>query len=254
MIARANPLVMLSSLALVLSACGGNAPDPTTSTTDQLESGSIRVRYEFEGGSDGWASDISDFSDATMPEDLLSETGSTPPGIDETSGYFHLAATNRSDDVFVYMSRQLGSDADLVPNTSYVIDFTVTAASNAPSDCVGIGGAPGESVWLKVGASTDQPVPIDEEGYTRLSIDKGNQSQGGADADVAGVIANGIPCEEALESGQPFAMVTWEHTLERPVMTDGEGRLWLLVGTDSGFEGRTELYYDTVEVVLTPQT
>lgn len=24
---------------------------------------------------------------------------------------------------------------------------------------------------------------------------------------------------------------------------DDEGRIWLIVGTDSGFEGRTELYY-----------
>ena len=32
---------------------------------------------------------------------------------------------------------------------------------------------------------------------------------------------------------------------ERPltVETDGEGRFWLIVGTDSGFEGLTTLYY-----------
>lgn len=244
-------LVVLAVAAAVVGACGDGAAESTT--TEEVGPGDpIRLRYDFEGGSDGWASDVSDYSEETRPDDILSQTGVSPPGIDDESGYFHLAASNRSDDMFLFMSRQIGTQADLVPDTEYQIDFTVVAASNAPSNCAGIGGAPGESVWLKVGASIQQPTPVQEDGYTVLAVDKGNQSQGGEDAEIAGVIANGIPCEEALESDQPFAMVTWEHTLSDPVSTDSEGRLWLLVGIDSGFEGRTDLYYDTVEVVLTP--
>ena len=34
------------------------------------------------------------------------------------------------------------------------------------------------------------------------------------------------------------------------VETDGEGRLWLIVGTDSGFEGLTTLYYDRISYRL----
>jgi hypothetical protein len=48
-------------------------------------------------------------------------------------------------------------------------------------------------------------------------------------------------------------MVAWEETLGSPVSTSDEGELWLFIGVDSGFEGRTDLYYDTVGVVLTPQ-
>ena len=31
--------------------------------------------------------------------------------------------------------------------------------------------------------------------------------------------------------------------------TNGTGELWLLVGTDSGFEGLTTLYYNKIKVV-----
>ncbi len=34
------------------------------------------------------------------------------------------------------------------------------------------------------------------------------------------------------------------------VTSDGEGAVWFIVGTDSGFEGLTALYYDQVTVNL----
>jgi hypothetical protein len=36
------------------------------------------------------------------------------------------------------------------------------------------------------------------------------------------------------------------------VRTDGQGQLWLLVGTDSGFEGPTALYYQRIDATLIP--
>ena len=253
-LAKAIPFTALALLAVALiAACGPGTADTTTTTEEPGPGDPIRITFDFQNGSDGWAADVSDYSEDTRPEDVLAQTGESPPGIDDESGYFHLAATNRSDDVFQYMRRLLGEQADLVPNTPYLIEFRVAAASNAPSNCAGIGGAPGESVWLKVGATTSEPAPIVEGGESRLNVDKGNQSQGGEDAEVAGVIANGIPCEEALEADSPYAMVTWEETLDDAVSTDDQGQLWLFVGVDSGFEGRTALYYDTVEVILTPQ-
>ena len=33
-------------------------------------------------------------------------------------------------------------------------------------------------------------------------------------------------------------------------ISDADGRLWVIIGTDSGFEGLTTLYYGTVSVVL----
>jgi hypothetical protein len=139
------------------------------------------------------------------------------------------------------------------PNRSYVAEFLVEFASAAPSGCAGIGGAPGESVWMKAGATSVQPAPVQENGHTRLSVDKGGQSEGGADAAVIGDVANGIPCEDALsQDPAPYAFVTRRHTLQDPVTAGPDGNVWLVVGTDSGFEGRTSLYYDRIEVRLVP--
>ena len=250
---RIRSLFFVTILAIVAAACGGDSADTTTTTSSTGPPSEVVLTYDFVGGSDGWASQLSDFSDETRPDDPLSATQVRPPGIDEGEGFFHLAASNRSDDLFQYMFRSIGPIQGLEADREYRVSFEVAFASNAPSGCAGIGGAPGESVWMKVGATDEQPVPISENGETRLSVDKGNQSTGGEDAEVAGVIANGIPCEEALEQDPtPYAMVEISHTLDGTVTPDPEGELWLLVGVDSGFEGRTSIYYDSVTVRLMP--
>lgn len=242
-------VAVLLATVLGVAACGGEPEGSEPSTPPEEDA--VRLTYDFENGSDGWASEVTDYTEATRPEDVLSETGVAPPGLDAGSGFFHLAASNPSDDVFAYLLREVTADAGLVGDRTYVADVTVAFASDAPTGCAGIGGAPGESVYLKVGASSEQPVPISQDGGSRLSVDKGGQSQGGDAAVVAGTIENGIPCEEALEADPPpYAMVSLSGELE--VTTAEDGSLWLFVGTDSGFEGRTSIYYDRIEVTLTP--
>jgi hypothetical protein len=237
----------------VLAACGAGDGAATTTTTTTGPPGSIVITSDFRAGSDGWASDVSDFSEATRPEDFLSQTGEAPPDFDARDGYFRLAASNRSDDLFMYMRRPLTMSDGLSANTSYEIGYEVEFLSDAPSGCAGIGGAPGESVWMKVGASPEEPVPLGENGEFRLSVDKGGQSEGGEAAEVAGVIANGISCEIALQQNPaPYVLVTLRHTLDDPVTSAADGSLWAFVGTDSGFEGRTSIYYDRIQIVLVP--
>ena len=36
------------------------------------------------------------------------------------------------------------------------------------------------------------------------------------------------------------------------VVSDSEGRVWLIVGTDSGFEGLSAFYYARITYILTP--
>lgn len=46
------------------------------------------------------------------------------------------------------------------PNTTYTFDFTVEFASDAADGLVGIGGPPGEAVYIKAGASPVEPMKI----------------------------------------------------------------------------------------------
>jgi hypothetical protein len=66
---------------------------------------------------------------------------------------------------------------------------------------------------------------------------------------VAGNIVNGTTnCFE----GAPFVTVSRSHLHTSIVTSSDQGELWLLVGTDSGFEGRTTLYYQSVSAMLVP--
>ena len=151
---------------------------------------------------------------------------------------------NRSDDLFMYLKRQVDG---LQPNTAYDVSVTVDLATNVQAGLVGIGGAPGESVFVKAGASTVEPAASEGDNrHLRMNIDKGNQSRGGADMVVIGDVAHGevTGSEHRLKTldnaGQPLS-----------VETDGDGRVWLIVGTDSGFEGHTAIYYARIAYTLT---
>jgi hypothetical protein len=152
----------------------------------------------------------------------------------------------------MYLKRRLRVEDGIVASQTYRVEYVITLASNAASGCVGIGGAPGESVYLKAGASPIEPLSVlQSNGYLRMNVDKGNQSTGGTAASVAGNIANGIPCEQASPY-HPFALIQRSHQHTTNVRANANGELWLLVGTDSGFEGLTSLYYQSIRVRLIP--
>ena len=119
-------------------------------------------------------------------------------------------------------------------------------ATNVPAGLIGIGGSPGESVFVKAGASTVEPTA--EEGdnrHLRTNIDKGNQAQGGESMVVLGNVAH----PDVL--GKEYRIKTLDNK-DLPLMvdTDSEGRVWLIVGTDSGFEGLSALYYSRISYTL----
>ena len=53
-------------------------------------------------------------------------------------------------------------------------------------------------------------------------------------------------------TGVEYALMT----LDNPdrtftVITDNDGSVWVIAGTDSGFEGPTTVYYDTINIIRT---
>ena len=173
-----------------------------------------------------------------------------PSGLGVNGTGYLLQSHNRSDDVFMYLKRKLDVSDGIVPNQAYSVTFKITVASNAPSGSFGVGGAPGESVILKAGAGPVEPRGVANDGFVRLNVDIGDQSVGGSGASVVGNIANG-----QTQDGQnpvPYVSLTKEHTHTFAAQADNDGNLWLLVGTDSGYEGLTALYYQQIEVQLSP--
>ena len=91
---------------------------------------------------------------------------------------------------------------------------------------------------------------LDDLGHLRMKIDKGNQSRGGENAVVLGNITNSRTCEQWSPQ--------WERksfpgqSIPAPVTAAEDGRIWLLFGTDSGYEGTTWIYFTRATVAFTP--
>lgn len=214
-------------------------------TLEGCDTDSLTFRFDFADGAAGWTAGFADYP-AGEDEFYELEAGIRPLpdelGV-EATGFF-ISGNNHSDDLFMFLKKRLGPQDGIVAGRAYDVSFDIRFASNAPSGCIGVGGAPGEGVYSKAGASGTEPIAVPGEEFLALSIDKGNQGAGGADVSLIGNIANGIPCAPDV----PYVSLQRSHTHPFPVTASDAGELWLLVGTDSGFEATTALYYETVEV------
>jgi hypothetical protein len=206
--------------------------------------------FDLESGSDGWVVGYSDYpanltqSDSLVLYGMSYGHGLLPASVQPRQSGIRVRGVNRSDDLFMYLKRKV---TGLIPDTEYLLTMEMDIASNVASNMVGIGGAPGEGVKVKAGASGIEPLNVrDGMGWFRMNIDKGNQSVGGADMSVIGDMA-------VKDTTTVYTVV--RRSLGPPMKrrTDSNGGLWLVVGTDSGFEGLTEVYYAAIRARLQPQ-
>ncbi|MCE7066815.1 hypothetical protein [Dyadobacter sp. CY326] len=200
----------------------------------------------FETGTDGWVAQFSDYSTETDSTTFEMSAGRArlPKAIDSTKYAYRMESHNRSDDMFMYLKKKV---TGFNPNQTYNISFEITLGTQYPENSVGIGGSPGSSVYLKAGASPTQPNRVVKDKMYQFNLDKGHQSQEGADAIVLGNVSNG----EATAAYKLVQKNSGSKTLT--VKANEAGEIWLFVGTDSGFEGLTTLYYDRIRVFLDPQ-
>lgn len=227
--------------ALLLTALLTGCIDPL-----EVEVGDVIYDFDFQTQPLGWTAGFSDYPAAIEAEmELVADHRLMPIG--EATRGLYSAGTNHSDDLFMFWKRRI---TGLLPLETYRISFDVQFATSAPAGCVGVGGAPGESVFVKVGGSAGEPrsvlTTVGGEPFEQFSLDKGNQAEDGSDGATLGTIeSTNTDCDAA----------EWEYrtlSTDAPVevTTDANGALWLFVGTDSGFEGRSEIYWRTVRVVF----
>ncbi len=202
--------------------------------------------HAFDLPPDGWTVGFADLPANHDPElyQLESDLRALPSGLGGDGLY--VQGHNRSDDLFMFITREVRG---LKPRTAYRAMFVVDIATCIPEGMVGIGGSPGESVYVKAGAAPIEPIATEvASGYLRMNIDKGNQSREGADMINLGNIAHP---DLDVRAGETFKIKRLDNK-DRPLraVSDAGGRLWIVVGTDSGFEGLTTLYYGAVAVEL----
>lgn len=236
-------LLLLPLLGL-LSACGSDNDDIKTDPNTKI------LQIDFNESIAGWKVG---FADYPAGEEVFYELGSghanLPAALNTARKGLKVTGNNHSDDLFMFITKKVDG---LEPNARYDFHFKVTFGTNAQNNCMGIGGSPGNSVWIKVGATKNEPKAIDDgTGFLLLNWDKGNQATGGSDAIIAGDFANHQECSntDVVSTYLKKTLIT-----ERGAYTavaDDKGSIWLLMGTDSGFEGTTTIYFMELEVAAT---
>jgi len=220
------------------------------------QAGAVRAGFDFENGSLGWSANVADYptdQEGNLQFQARLRAFPEETGIPNTGLY--VQSVNSPDDLFTFIKRRLDLADGIAPGRLYRVRIKVWLASNAPSGCAGAGGAPGESVYLKVGASGIEPEPVETVDGTEvlMNIDVGDQAEGGASASTAGVLANGLPCDLVPDlEVAPYVLIYREREHNVPVRSSEFGDLWLLVGTDSGYESLTAIYYQRIEAELVP--
>ena len=208
---------------------------------DKTDQESTNYTFNFNDGKDGWAAGFSEYNgDSEDIYELEEGLEMLPSPLDESKQAYKISGMNRSDDLFMFLTRKI---TGLQANTVYAGDFTLAIASEAITGGVGAGGAPGEGVGVGIGLVNKEPLSEpDENNFYQMNIDKIQQCcTDGEDMVVVGDLANGT-------SENVFKMI--ERTGKFSGKSDNEGNMWIIVGTDSGYEGRTTIYYSQIDVLL----
>lgn len=230
-------------------------PPPPPATT-------VTVPFSFANDADGFVADFADYSPGMESGQngilFVSEHRRLPAPLDNRFGLL-VGGTNRSDDLFMYIYRPVSG---LVPGQRYKVRVDITFATNVPPGCVGVGGSPGENVAIKAGAAAAVPTKATVGGSIRSSVDHGGQVNSGKEMITVGNFAGGggtcTAGEYRVKSLTTAAQEATSPPLPAPppdallLNADAQGRLWIVIGTDSGFEARTEIYYLEGVATFTP--
>jgi hypothetical protein len=214
-------------------------------SNDDLPLSDSKLEYDFSTGTEGWTGDFADYPNDPMmiPQYQLEFSHSNlPDPLNKADGALRQSGINRSDDLFMFIKKKI---TGLQSGKTYTVDLTVEFATNAASNMIGVGGAPGEAVWIKAGAVSIEPMKVlnNSENFFRVNIDKNNQSNSGRDMKVIGNFANGT-------DANIYKIKQLSTTTPITVQANTQGEIWLLIGTDSGFEAKTTIFYNSIKATI----
>lgn len=153
-----------------------------------------------------------------------------------------ISGNNHSDDLFMGYVKKLDG---FVPSRTYHFTMSFKLATSVESNLVGVGGAPGESVAVKCGITPTEPMALVEESggskHYRMNLDKGRQGNSGKEMVVVGDMAK-------KKTNRPGEYEFKKFQAEFDVAANARGEVFLIIGTDSGFEATTSYYLDDISV------
>src|SRR5438094_2143008 len=220
-------LIGLLCLVAMWSCCGS-------------QSKGISYSYDFSQGQQGWLGGDSEYAVA-MATEVNFSVGMQASPIPPHQMALHVFGNNISDDLFVYVTKEL---TGLLPNRAYSVHVEATLISDT-------GNVGGSNHIIKLGASTVEPSSIvvieDAAPYYRMNVDIGGPSTSGKNTVISGDLSGtGAPNPE-------LELLTFKTPRPVVVQSDANGKLWLLIGVDSAFEVLTEVYYTEITATVREQ-
>jgi hypothetical protein len=198
------------------------------------------VESDLTKGRDDWEGDFTGYP-ASWEDSVEYELKCVYTDVPDNVGPFKglmISGNNHGDALFMFIKNKV---TGLAPNTDYALVFGVELSCNAST-----GSESPKNVFLKVGASTEEPKKIKAGEDCVFNLDKGSEpGLSGSDMMVLGDLA---------ASTQEYALIkrnSSNHTTPFIVRTNANGELWLVIGTESAYQGETIVYYTGVEVILT---
>ncbi len=218
------------------------------------------MRFSFQHGKSGFDALFLDYPEGEKDFFELDWGHAELPSPWQSRSGLFLTGHNRSDDLMMLLQRPIDG---LKPDTRYQLQLEVQLLSNEPGECAGIGGSPGDSVFLKLGAAGQAVgVELEDSGMPdvppmrRPDIDLGIQGQPGEFTRLVGTLANGLDGnvgDLCIDPDRPWVLLR-KHTEGQAMeaTTDANGRLWVFALSDSGFEGKSRWYLTELVVRLQP--
>ncbi|MCH7783639.1 hypothetical protein IID62_11300 [candidate division KSB1 bacterium] len=226
-------VLLSATLVILITACSGDITTPGIPDTN--------LNFNFDV-SENWNVGFSDYPMGFENFfELTYENTSLPINLGSEIPALMISGDNHSDDLFMFAKKKIGG---LNPKTKYRVTFELEFATNASVECIGVGGSPGSSVYIKAGVTLIEPDKITGPQFYTMNIDKGNQASEGTDTINLGVFGHPGPCENDIYELKKVDNLT--DTFE--VVTDETGELWIMVGTDSGFEAITTIFYNSLTI------
>ena len=209
------------------------------STVAAAENETKSINFNFTEGDAGFVPIFADYPISDNSHEfyeLKSELSDIP--IENAGKGLFISGNNHSDDLFMGYYKELSGFA---PGTPLVADISFKLATNVDGGLIGIGGSPGSSVFVKCGITAKKPDSVKNGNMYYLNLDKGNQGADGKDMKIVGTIEK----QETLYPDK-FEFNSYNTVIE--VTPDESGNAYLIIGTDSGFEGTTSYYIGDVDI------
>ncbi len=210
------------------AGCSASLSTPATNGT---------AFFDFEKDDSGFTPIFADYPNSEGVETFYALRHAYGPiPIDGAGNGLFISGDNHSDDLFMGYVKQLDG---FTPGKTYHFTLSFKLATNVEGGLADVGGSPGESVAVKCGVTATKPLSqLDGDGdmaYYRLNIDAGIQFNSGNDMTLVGDMAK-------TENTHPGAYEFKTFQASFDVTANTLGEVYLIIGTDSGFEATTSYF------------